>query len=73
MEDRLPPDVEKMDRKLPFQSASTTKQTATQPKIELPTMKVEEVLNVRANVFDGDEFDIMSQKTLDASKIYRKE
>ncbi|KAJ8385956.1 hypothetical protein AAFF_G00177770 [Aldrovandia affinis] len=55
LEDRLAPELDKLDRALP-----------RQVKEELPP-----VLSTRSNVFDDDEFDVFNRDQLDMSRIWR--
>ncbi|XP_054467077.1 activating signal cointegrator 1 complex subunit 2 isoform X2 [Anoplopoma fimbria] len=55
LEDRLAPNLDQMDRAMP-----------RPVKEELP-----EVLNVRSNVFDDDEFDVFRRDQVDMSRIWK--
>ncbi|XP_047238497.1 activating signal cointegrator 1 complex subunit 2 [Girardinichthys multiradiatus] len=55
LEDRLAPDLEKLDRAMP-----------RPVKEELPA-----VLNNRSNVFDDDEFDVFRRERVDMSRIWK--
>ncbi|XP_075960954.1 activating signal cointegrator 1 complex subunit 2 [Anarhichas minor] len=55
LEDRLAPNLDKMDRAMP-----------RPVKEELP-----DVLNVRSNVFDDDEFDVFRRDQVDMSRIWK--
>ncbi|XP_068460552.1 activating signal cointegrator 1 complex subunit 2 [Clinocottus analis] len=55
LEDRLTPSLEKLDRAMP-----------RPVKEELP-----DVLNVRSNVFDDDEFDVFRRDQVDMSRIWK--
>ncbi|XP_044591557.1 activating signal cointegrator 1 complex subunit 2 isoform X2 [Cotesia glomerata] len=61
-EDNLPNELKELDRKLPFIPPDPAEASAAVDKA---------VGFERLNVFDGDEFDVMTQDKIDTSRVYR--
>lgn len=61
-EDNLPSELKELDRKLPFIPPDPSEASAAVDKA---------IGFERLNVFDGDEFDVMTQDKIDTSRVHR--
>lgn len=63
LEDSLPAELKEIDRQLPYIPSDPIEEAST---------SADKALGMeRLNVFDGDEFDIMTRDKIDASKVHR--
>ncbi|KAI3372534.1 hypothetical protein L3Q82_023005 [Scortum barcoo] len=66
LEDRLAPNLDKLDRAMPRNVQIKMCKRSQPVKEELP-----DVLNTRSNVFDDDEFDVFRRDQVDMSRIWK--
>merc|ERR1712141_378307 len=71
LEENLPPHLESMDRNLPKQKVTSTACDNLSQESHQILQDKENMSSRRMNVYDGDEFDINAQDSIDISKIHK--